>query len=462
MNKPKKQSVNVFKYSPDCEQCLSNKSKASMYKFVKINNNENDINTNITKLYNQEVDIRSEIETHDKTILKLTEAFQHHEAADLSLQLGEYEVIEKLLTTLVVHKNQGIWKRIQLLQRMIDQHKVLKNIAKKKPLEDEIKQLETEQETINKKIVIIKKKIREYELVKIRDINKKLTTVSTNIKRCKAKLMTLQDEYTTLHANNVSTQKAYDTYISEVNKHKNEASLYNLYKMYSFCLDQKNGAPASIMKLVKDSLVDSCNDFLDKITDFSIDMYFDSNGGYDIVTCSSTMGKKTYIPASMASGFQKFIIDLSIRVAVAEICSLTLPSILIVDEGFGCMDSDNMCKLRDILPQLSFTYDTILIISHLDKISSMADHIIGISTNDNGSSKVTIGQSIQYTNELLKKKLDIANKSEPRLQLALEQFNNQPMAKKISDTQWQCLKCHKVFKIRKGAIEKHMLSKSHA
>jgi len=92
------------------------------------------------------------------------------------------------------------------------------------------------------------------------------------------------------------------------------------------------------------------------------------------------------IPATQGSGFQKFIITLAIRLSLAKSHPL-LPNFLILDEGFGCMDSDHLTSAIDFLHQLSATQlDWLLFVSHIPEmrcISSTAivvANTLGVST----------------------------------------------------------------------------------
>jgi DNA repair exonuclease SbcCD ATPase subunit len=47
------------------------------------------------------------------------------------------------------------------------------------------------------------------------------------------------------------------------------------------------------------------------------------------------------VPVSLASGFQKFILDMLIRVSLAEMPNTPHTNLMFVDEGFGSLDREN-------------------------------------------------------------------------------------------------------------------------
>jgi exonuclease SbcC len=92
-------------------------------------------------------------------------------------------------------------------------------------------------------------------------------------------------------------------------------------------------------------------------------------------------------PLEMASGMEKFISGLAIRVSLINISNLPRPNIICIDEGFGCADSDHLGQMGALFNYLKHQFDFIWIISHLDRMRDMVDSQIEIK-KENGYSKV--------------------------------------------------------------------------
>ena len=93
------------------------------------------------------------------------------------------------------------------------------------------------------------------------------------------------------------------------------------------------------------------------------------------------------IPATQASGFQKFIITLAIRIALAK-NHPKLPSFLILDEGFGCMDNEHLTNVIEFLHQINATQlDWLLFVSHIPEMRSISASQIAVASQA-GISKV--------------------------------------------------------------------------
>ncbi len=84
-------------------------------------------------------------------------------------------------------------------------------------------------------------------------------------------------------------------------------------------------------------------------------------------------------PVECASGMEKMVSSLALRVALGNISHLNKSDMFIVDEGFGSLDPQNIESVVGLLHRLKQYYRLILIISHVDIIKDSVDDIIEIS-----------------------------------------------------------------------------------
>ena len=92
-------------------------------------------------------------------------------------------------------------------------------------------------------------------------------------------------------------------------------------------------------------------------------------------------------PLEMASGMEKFISGLAIRIALTNISNLPRPNFIAIDEGWGTMDSDNLNSLYQLFQYLKNIYQFSLIISHIDTMRDFTDILLEIK-QENGHSKI--------------------------------------------------------------------------
>jgi DNA repair exonuclease SbcCD ATPase subunit len=89
----------------------------------------------------------------------------------------------------------------------------------------------------------------------------------------------------------------------------------------------------------------------------------------------------------LASGMEKMICSLALRVALINLSSLSRPDIFIIDEGFGTLDQESLIKCMEMLSMFKSYFKSVMVITHVDPIKEVADKIIEIY-NDGLESKV--------------------------------------------------------------------------
>ena len=93
-----------------------------------------------------------------------------------------------------------------------------------------------------------------------------------------------------------------------------------------------------------------------------------------------------------ASGFQRFIIGVAMRVAFNQIgFSRIRFSELFIDEGFTACDTDNLERVPQFLRGLLVFYNTIYLATHLEDLKGCADKQILIKRGDDGLSQIQYG-----------------------------------------------------------------------
>ena len=90
--------------------------------------------------------------------------------------------------------------------------------------------------------------------------------------------------------------------------------------------------------------------------DCTIQWYFNDNTNRPII--------------EKASGFQKFILGISIRIALANLGGMNCNQ-LFIDEGFVACDAEHLSKVPNFLNNLLSLYNNIILVSHLESIKEM-------------------------------------------------------------------------------------------
>ncbi len=224
-------------------------------------------------------------------------------------------------------------------------NEISETIKRNKEINEEIKILETQKKNIDKEISDINKKV----LQKTGEIG----SINSFINSTKAKMDEVKD-------------------------------LENRNTLYTYYLDavKKDGVPYELISKAMPVIENEVNNILGQVVDFSLSMDTDGKN----INAKIVYEDQEWA-LEMCSGMEKFISGLAIRVALINICGLPRPNFLVIDEGFGTLDADNLSSLFMMMQYLKTQFDFIWVISHLEQMRDIVDGLIEIK-KENGFSKI--------------------------------------------------------------------------
>lgn len=232
-------------------------------------------------------------------------------------------------------------------------------------VEDDIEKYYENEDTIqsNKEL---EKQIKELEVEKrkiesdIKDITKQVATTNGSI-------------------------SSLETYIDGVKQKMNDVKdLEEKNRLYTYYLDavKRDGIPYELISKALPVIENEINNILGQVVDFGITMEMDGKS----INAKIVYEDQEW-PLEMCSGMEKFVSGLAIRVALINVCNLPRPNFLVVDEGFGTLDADNLSSLFMMMQYLKTQFDFIWMISHLEQMRDIVDGLIEIK-KVNGFSKI--------------------------------------------------------------------------
>lgn len=155
---------------------------------------------------------------------------------------------------------------------------------------------------------------------------------------------------------------------------------------FMFQAFSKKGIPAKIISEQLPLINFEISNILQGVVDFTIELILDDDSNsLDIFI---NYGDKRRI-IELCSGMEKFISSLAIRVALTNISTLPKTNIFIIDEGFGSLDDQGVEACNRLLVSLKKYFKSIFVITHVDSVKEIVDHIIDI-TKDGLDSHVSI------------------------------------------------------------------------
>ena len=328
------------KYDPNCTYCVNNvfvKDAIKTKEEIELDKNKGKLLMEEYNSIKQKLESFGDIESRYK------------ECQRVNAEKVKLEKSKEILSTAVLRDENVLITKKNSLKTVVDNIDIF--YKNKDIIENNSKLL--------KEINVVKEKIKTVEL-NIKNLNTQIFSASTE----KGKL-----------------ELQYKNTTDQLNKVKELEESYEAYRLYTSVIG-RDGIPYDIITNTLPEIEKEVNNILQQLVEFTVTLQTD---GKNIMTNIVYDDKRW--PLEMASGMEKFVSGLAIRVALINISNLPRPNIICIDEGFGCADSDHLGQMGALFNYLKHQFDFIWIISHLDQMRDMVDNRIEIK-KDNGFSKV--------------------------------------------------------------------------
>jgi len=264
--------------------------------------------------------------------------------------------------------------------------KYQKGIVIKEKAEAELKGLDTKEELYKTQLEGVKADVKRYndneDTIKrnkeiqsdIKELENTKTGIDTSIRELNKKVTALNGSIASLQS-----------FIEGIkNKMIEVKDLEEKGRLYTYYLDsvKRDGIPYELISKALPVIQTEVNNILGQVVDFGCVMEVDGKS----INAKIVYDDQEW-PLEMCSGMEKFVSGLAIRVALINICNLPRPNFLVIDEGFGTLDSDNLSSLFMMMQYLKTQFDFIWVISHLEQMRDIVDGLIEIKKID-GFSKI--------------------------------------------------------------------------
>lgn len=220
---------------------------------------------------------------------------------------------------------------------------------------------------LNEKLNDIKEHLSDEKAKYISDLKNKLKKCTDNLTLKNNSLKKNIHESGTLNSD-LSKTKA--------DKEKYE-DLINLYKTYDHFINatSNNGIPLEVIKSRLPEINNEIYQILQDVVDFTIELVSEEGTNNMEIYINNGITKSII---ECASGQEKMMAALAIRVALTNVSQLSKSDILIIDEGFGTLDEENIESCNRLLKSLKKWFKTIIAISHMDSVKDSVDNLIEI------------------------------------------------------------------------------------
>ena len=290
--------------------------------------------------------LNDEIKTIEINVLEISTAVRNIEKESIEEKIKKFNSVlnKEYKNTVDLERNKE--------KIIVIKDKILLDVEKLNNLEDVVVELEaSNNDSLNEKVKTFKQDLNQISS-KIYDKESLLVKHNKDKYEIENKIKSL------------NTEK--EEYLEVVEKWKT-------YDLFSYAVSKK-GIPAMLINNSLPLINKEINKILSSVATFtiileddgtSLNVYIDYGDSKRIIEC--------------ASGMEKMITSIAIRVALINISSLPKSNIFIIDEGFGALDDSNIEACSRLLTSLKKYFKTILIISHVDSIKDIVDKNIEIT-----------------------------------------------------------------------------------
>ena len=338
----RKQHLDSHKYNEQCDICMEN-SQTILEQKEKVGKelDEKELENKQLKSKLSEIQIKIDsLKTLEEEWKNYNEAKEKEDKIDREIS----QLINKL-STIETEEFKNLTQVTQQEQLIKEYYKNEKQIKKNKEVRDEIVDVRS-------------------DLTKIKQI---IRNNNTDILRMNGTISALQNQKETI-----------EDRIKEV---KDLEETHNLFEYYLNSLG-RDGVSYELIQKALPMIEGEVNNILGQIVDFGMQLEMDGkNVNAFIVYDDQKWGLE------MCSGMERFISGLAIRIALINVCNLPRPNFLVIDEGFGTLDNENLTSLYMLFAYLKTQFDFVMIISHIDSMRDVVDSLVEIK-KVNGFSNV--------------------------------------------------------------------------
>lgn len=209
------------------------------------------------------------------------------------------------------------------------------------------------------------------ELIKEQDdLKEKSIKLESDIAICETKVLDL-----------VKQHGGIETQIENIKDKQQELedlrTDYAAYDLFMRCT-HPNGISYDVVKRMLPLINEEISTVLANVTDF--DIFFEAEKNkLDIFIKHPKYEAR---PLEMASGAEKTLAAIAIRIALTNVSTLPKSDIMIMDEPGTALDAENLEGFMRVMEMIKGYYKTVLLITHLDSLKDIADMTIDIERQD--------------------------------------------------------------------------------
>tara|TARA_R100000664_G_scaffold33789_2_gene52032 strand:- start:7005 stop:10142 length:3138 start_codon:yes stop_codon:yes gene_type:complete len=220
----------------------------------------------------------------------------------------------------------------------------------------------------------LKSEMEKMSLLLVEDKDNPFLKIDGKIKKAMKKIANLEAEKTMKIEEITKRKIKIQSLEDDKEKYDQIKRQMRIYDLFLQAISKK-GIPARIMMSRLPIINREISKILQGVVDFTVLLEADQNTNSMEIYIDYGDSKRVI---ELASGMEKMISSLAIRVALINTSSLTKTNMMIIDEGFGSLDANNLEACTRLLESLKKWFRNILIISHVDAVKDCVDNSVEI------------------------------------------------------------------------------------
>ena len=278
--------------------------------------------------------------------------------------MGPVEVARQIdQYTLIVEKRNDIANDIASINLSIE-----RNTSSIDRIGYELKELESKKQEYDEN----KEAIENLE-----ELNVELGTCEENLTSARLQCTECREQTLELYKSVGSLEQKVETIESQKQEYIDLQEEYSAYDLYMRCM-HTSGIAYDIIKRKLPVINQEVAKVLANIVEFEV-FFEDSGKKFDIFIKHP---KHEPRPIEMASGAEKSLAAIAIRLALLGVSSLPKSDLFALDEPGTALDETNMEGFIRILELIKVYFKNVLLISHLDSLKDCVDMQIEIDKKD--------------------------------------------------------------------------------
>ena len=377
MEEIKQQSKEIERKKLVLNNCKSKVDKVDITKLMKLqheieilNEKEKKLNKELSEIAKKEALLHDHEYDPDCKFCCDNKFVREANLAVASKELVQYE-LQNVVVDLASLNPSDVFTQLM-------EHTRISGVIKK--IESEVLQFDLERErnkSVKSKIELalkdISSKITEYEDNKeaIENLEKLLASkrsLEKNIKSNNKKITSCEEETLDLVKLVGSYEQRVETFREQKKEYHDLRSSFAAYDLFMRAM-HPNGIAYDVIKKKIPVINQEIAKVLANIVEFEI--FFESSGNkFDIFIKHPEYDER---PIEMASGAEKTMAAMAIRLSLLSVSSLPKSDLFILDEPGTALDEENMEGFIRILELIKVYFKNVLLISHLDSLKDCVD-----------------------------------------------------------------------------------------